>query len=146
MFRFFKPVGAQVMSSFGIVKINLTLQTTDRKWTLHHITTFFVPIEEDDVRYEATCVGGLALGNPFLVHSGLNVVDFMATIRGTIVFIDYDQLDSQVSPEKLYKPSVIFLTNDVEIELEQLSEKTLPRFPNIALSWNFAAHDGDGIK
>ncbi len=71
-----------------------------------------MPCDETVAVDGASCPGEIILGNPFLVHSGLNVTDFIAENIDHLSSLDYGSLHVEDVPEKIGKLGVKLLTTD----------------------------------
>ncbi len=71
-----------------------------------------MPCDETTAPDGASCPGEIILGNPFLVHSGLNVTDFIAENIDDLSSLDYGNLHGEAVPDKIGKLCVKLLTTD----------------------------------
>ncbi len=73
-----------------------------------------MPYDETSSADGASCPGEIILGNPFLVHSGLNVTDFIAENIEQLSFLDYGNLHGDPAPTKVGKLSMKLLIGGPE--------------------------------
>ncbi len=71
-----------------------------------------MPCDETTAVDGASCPGEIILGNPFLVHSGLNVTDFIDENIDHLSSLDYGNLHDEDVPDKIGKLGVKLLTTD----------------------------------
>ncbi len=73
----FRAVDGHGIQSLWHVEISPKLSTGAGPWRLKNIKAHIVPCEENSAVDGASCPGECVLANLFLVHSGLNVTDFI---------------------------------------------------------------------
>ncbi len=69
-----------------------------------------MPCDETSTVHGASCPGEIILGNPFPVHSDLNVTDFIAENIDRLASLDYGNLHGDPAPTKVRRIGVELLT------------------------------------
>ena len=140
----FKAVDGHIFKSPGTVKICPTIKTVAGPCCLRNVKAYIMPCTDTNVIPGADCAGEIVLGNPFLVHSGLDVTDFIANNIDHLSKIDYGALNSVKHQETLGELGVRLLTEpepETEIDITQVP----PRICNIVADGDFPLKDGDEI-
>jgi len=104
----FKAVDGHSFKSSGMVQLCPTIKTVAGPCRLRNIKAFIMPCDDVSIMPGADCAGEIILGNPFLVHSGLDVTDFLADNIDHLSKIDYGALNTIKHPTKIGKLGVIF--------------------------------------
>ncbi len=73
-----------------------------------------MPCDETSIVHAASCPGEIILGNPFLVHSGLSMTDFIAENIDRLSSLDFGSLDGDPALTKVGKPGVKLPTGNAE--------------------------------
>ncbi len=73
-----------------------------------------MPCDENSTVDGASCPCEIILGNPVLVHSGLNVTDFIAENIDRLSSLDYGNLHGDPAPTKVRKLGMKLLTGGAE--------------------------------
>ncbi len=110
--KHFKAVDGHGIQSLGRVQISPKLSTVAGPCRLRNIKAHIMPCDETTAVYGVSCPGEIILGNPFLVHSGLNVTDFIAENIDHLSPLDYGNLHGEAVPDKIGKLGVKLLTTD----------------------------------
>ncbi len=85
----FKTVDGHAIKSLGQVP---KLNTSAGPCRLRIIEARIMPYEETNTVEGASCPGEIVLGNPILVHTGLNVTEFIAENIDRLSSLDYGNL------------------------------------------------------
>ena len=108
----FQAVDGHTIPSQGQVQINPTLDTVAGPCKLRNITAFIMPCSSQSTTQGAACAGEIVLGNPFLLHSGLNVSDFIAENLSRLSSLDYGDLNQESAPTTIGKLGRTLLSTD----------------------------------
>ena len=140
----FKAVDGHLFKSAGKVQICPTIKTVAGSCRLRNIKAYIMPCDDKSVFPGADSPGEIALGNPFLVHSGLDVTDFLANNIDRLSSLDYGVLDREDRPSKIGKLGIRLLTEEKYSEEKNISE--LPSgICNLISNGDFPLNDGDTV-
>ncbi|CAN8068627.1 unnamed protein product [Agarophyton chilense] len=140
----FKAVDRHTFKSPGMVQLCPTIKTVAGPCRLRNIKAYIMPCKDTTLLPGADCAGEIVLGNLFLVHSGLDVTDFLANNIDHLSSLDYGALNTIKHPVKVGKLGARLLTDQPsssEIDIATIS----PRICNIVSNGDFLLKDGDEI-
>ncbi len=110
----FKAVDGHDIQSLGQVQISSEAEHRRRPLQSQEHQSSHHPCDETTAVDGASCPGEIILGNPFLVHSGLNVTDFIAEYIERLSSLDYGNLHGDPAPAKAEKLGVKLLIGGAE--------------------------------
>ncbi len=88
-------------------------------------------------------------GNPFFVHSVLNVTEFIAGNIGHLLTLDYGNLNGEAVPDKIYKLGVELLTTDPlsnkENSFAPVYSEEAPIICHLIANGDFPLREGDDV-
>ena len=101
-------------------------------------------LEDKDtyIRPGHACSGEIILGNPFLVASGLNVKDFLATNLERLASIDYGSLETTSNPTTVGRLGMKLLRNEIDSGEDVIDPF---RIGSMMSNGSFPLKDGDDI-
>ncbi len=147
--KHFKAFEGHGIQSLGQVQIRPKLSAVAGPCRLRNINALVMPYEENSTVDGAFCPGEIILGNPFLVHSGFNVTDFIAENIERLPSLNYGNLHSEAVPEKIGKLGVKLLTTDPlpneETSFAPAYSKDAPRLCHLIANGDFPLREGDDI-
>eukprot|EP00171_Calliarthron_tuberculosum_P007262 IDg7262t1 len=133
----------------GQVQLNPTLQTVAGPCRLRNIKAYIMPCGDTSIMAGAGCPGEIVLGNPVLVHSGLDVKDFIADNIERLSSLDYGDLFKEERPTKIGKLGVKLLTNDPMLFSLTSEDSELTyydsRLCSLVSNGDFPLKDGDDV-
>ena len=101
--KLFSAVDGHPVVSSSQVQICPTITTEAGPCRLRNIKAFVMPCADKYTVAGASCPGEIVLGNPFLIHSGLKVTDFIAQNIERLSALDYGELHDDNAPTKIGK-------------------------------------------
>ena len=129
--------------SLGVVEISPVLQTVAGPCRLRNVKAHIMPDEDTYIKPGAACSGEIFLGNPFLIRSGLDVKDFVATNISRLSAIDYGALHNEPMSTEVGKLGCKLLSNQVADTNGLLTHG--PRVCSMLANGDFPLKDADDI-
>ncbi|CAN8071212.1 unnamed protein product [Agarophyton chilense] len=93
-----------------MVQLSPTIKTVAGSCRLRNMKAYIMLCMDQLLLPGTHCSGGIVLGDPFLVHSSLDVKEFIASIIDHLYFIEYGALDQEESSVKIVKVGIRLLT------------------------------------
>lgn len=137
-----KAVDGHIVHSRGTTQICPKVNTMAGPCTLHNVNVKILSDKDAHVFPGYDCAGEIILGNPWLVHSGLNVKDFLADNIERLASIDYGNLQVQEETAKVGKLGLKLLSQDIDLNEEAVAAA---RLCSMMSNGNFPLMDGDDI-
>lgn len=133
----FKAVDGTSLKSPGMVQLCPTRKTVAGPCRLRNIKANIMPCTDTTLASVADCADEIVLENAFVVHSGLDVTDFLAKNIDDLSTLDYGSLHSGNASIKVGKLGVCILTE--QSSTSNIDVSNIPsRFCNIVMNVGFS--------
>ena len=135
-------VDGHKIASRGKVQISPSIDTMAGPCRLRNLNVSILEDKDTYIRPGHACSGEIILGNPFLLASGLDVKDFLATNFERLASIDYGSLGTTSHPTTVGKLGMKLLRNETDSGEDVLDPS---RIGSMMSNGSFPLKDGDDI-
>ena len=136
-------VDGHVVLSRGKCQMSPSVDTMAGPCRLRNLHLSILENNESHIRPGHSCAGEIILGNPFLVASGLDVKDFLASNLEKLASIDYGTLETLSVPSRVGNLGMHLLKNEIDIDVVDLDPS---RVGSMMSNGNFPLKDGDDVQ